>query len=180
MDEISKKIRLLRKERELTLKDMSELTELSVGFLSQVERGTSSLAITSLKKIADALNVEMSVFFVKEVAVNYAKPIEMQKNFEITGSEAVYTNLSGAFVDRNLEAIKVIVPPLQADKISYSHTGEEFYYVLEGEIIFRINEEEFAIKKGESIHFPSSNEHMWRNPLQQETILLSVLTPTVF
>lgn len=62
MDDISKKIRGLRIQKGLTLKELSEKTDLSVSFLSQVERGASSLAITSLKKIADALGVKMTYF----------------------------------------------------------------------------------------------------------------------
>lgn len=51
MIEIHKKIRELRLQKGLTLKQLSEKTNLTIGFLSQVERGTSSLAITSLKKL---------------------------------------------------------------------------------------------------------------------------------
>ena len=62
MNEIAERIRNLRKEKSLTLKDLSEKTDLSVSFLSQVENGASSLAITSLKKIADALGVSMKIY----------------------------------------------------------------------------------------------------------------------
>lgn len=51
MEEIFQKIKQLRFEQGMTLKELSEKTELSVSFLSQIERGTSSLAITSLKKL---------------------------------------------------------------------------------------------------------------------------------
>ena len=56
MEEIAKRFKKLRNQQNLTLKEISDKTGLSISFLSQVERGTSSLAITSLKKIADALN----------------------------------------------------------------------------------------------------------------------------
>ena len=63
MDLISERIRQLRTQNKLTLKDLSQKTGLSVSFLSQVENGSSSLAITSLKKIADSLNVSIKIFF---------------------------------------------------------------------------------------------------------------------
>ncbi len=62
INEIAEKIRNLRKEKNLTLKDLGEKTGLSISFLSQVENNSSSLAITSLKKIADALNVPITYF----------------------------------------------------------------------------------------------------------------------
>lgn len=67
IEDIFMKIDQLRKE-EATLKEFSTATGLSVSFLSQVERGTTSLAITSLKKIADALVVPM-VYFLKMIAI---------------------------------------------------------------------------------------------------------------
>ncbi|MEK3977544.1 XRE family transcriptional regulator [Psychrobacillus sp. FSL K6-2836] len=180
MDRIAKKIREFRKMKDMTLKEMSEQTDLSVGFLSQVERGSSSLAITSLKKIADALNVEMADFFQKEIEVKYTHKLEEQKPFQITGSDSTYTKLSGHFIERELEALTVVIPPLQVDQFTFSHPGEEFYYVLKGAVIFVIDNEEHYLKEGESIHFPSTTEHMWKNPLEQETVLLSVLTPIIF
>lgn len=62
MENIYERIRSLRVSMNMTLKDLSEKTGLSVSFLSQVERGNSSLAITSLQKIADVFKVSMSSF----------------------------------------------------------------------------------------------------------------------
>lgn len=71
MDDIYKKIKQLRYEQGMTLKELSEKTELSVSFLSQIERGTSSLAITSLKRIADAFGVKMIHFFEEDDDFHY-------------------------------------------------------------------------------------------------------------
>jgi transcriptional regulator with XRE-family HTH domain len=180
MESVAKKIREFRKMKGMTLKELSDITDLSVGFLSQVERGASSLAITSLKKIADALNVEMADFFQKEIQTKYTKKLEEQTAFQTTGSDSIFTLLSGHFIDRKMEAFKVSVKPLQVDTFTFSHPGEEFHYVLKGAIIFVVNNEEYYLKEGESIHFPSEIKHMWKNPLNQETILLSVLTPVIF
>src|SRR5690625_3068126 len=109
MEDIHRKIRMLRQKRGYTLKDMSEMTELSIGFLSQVERGSSSLAITSLKSIADALEVEMTYFFQKEAAANYIVRKEEQRPFQLDGSGHIYTKLSGNFPGKVLEAIKVSI-----------------------------------------------------------------------
>lgn len=180
MESVSRKIREFRKAKGMTLKELSEITDLSVGFLSQVERGSSSLAITSLKKIADALQVEMADFFQKDIKIKYANKLEDQKPFQTTGSDSIFTTLSGHFAERKMEAFKVTVNPLQVDTFTFSHPGEEFHYVLGGAIIFVVGNEEYYLKEGESIHFPSEIKHMWKNPLNQETVILSVLTPVIF
>lgn len=62
MEEVFKKIKELRIKNNLTLAEFSEKTGLSVSFLSQIERGTTNLALTSLRKIADAFNLKMTYF----------------------------------------------------------------------------------------------------------------------
>ena len=57
MESVSNKIRKIRRENNITLKELSERTDLSVSFLSQFERGVSSITLVSLKKIAEALNL---------------------------------------------------------------------------------------------------------------------------
>ncbi|MBB2480718.1 helix-turn-helix transcriptional regulator [Bacillus sp. APMAM] len=180
MVEIHTKIRELRQQQGLTLKELSENTNLSVGFLSQVERGTSSLAITSLKKIADSLGVEMSYFFQQESSSNYTVTLENQKSFEVEGNATKYVKLSGSFPGRNLESMLVTLRPFQKDTQLYSHPGEEFHYVVKGQLIIRVDNQEYILNPGESIHFPSEKEHQWENPLNEETVLLSVLTPVLF
>lgn len=180
MDEIFKKIKKLRFESGLTLKELSEKTELSVSFLSQIERGTSSLAITSLKKIADAFGVQMIHFFEESDNLNYAIKKQNQKPFKVESSDSTYVRLSSIFADRKLEPFLVTVKPYQKEAEPVSHPGEEFYYVIEGAVLFEVDGEEYYLKQGEAIHFPSHLPHIWENPLNQETKLLSVITPAIF
>lgn len=170
----------MRNQQNMTLKDLSEKTGLSVSFLSQVERGASSLAITSLKKISDALNVPISSFFTGYQNKNFIVKIEEQKPFRIEGSVAQYTRLSGEFAGRNLEPMLVILDAGEKQKSKFGHPGEEFYYVMEGAVIFNIDGQEYLVKKGESIHYPSELPHYWINPLEQKAKLLCVLTPVIF
>ena len=100
MDEIHQKIKNLRIEQSLTLKDLSEKTNLSVSFLSQIERGSSSLAITSLKKIADAFEVPITFFFDTEVNHNYMLPAKERKPFKLEGAPTTYSRFLVAHVEQ--------------------------------------------------------------------------------
>lgn len=181
MDEIYKKIKELRLLRGYTLKELSEKTDLSISFLSQVERGTTSLAITSLKKIADALNVKITEFFEEEkTQEDYLVKADQQKPFKLTGSDFLYSRLNGEFTGRMLEPLLVNIPPNQKQTQKYGHPGEEFYFVLKGNVIFYIDGKEYVVREGDSIHFPSTCPHSLENPFNEETILLSVLTPVIF
>lgn len=180
MEEIFYKIKQLRSDQGMTLKTLSEKTDLSVSFLSQIENGTSSLAITSLKKIADAFGVKMVHFFEETESSNFAVKKNDQKPFKIANSEYTYIRLSNNFKDRKMEPFLVTLQPKQKEYESGSHAGEEFYYVQSGAVLITVDQTEYYLQKGEAIHFPSSLPHMWKNPLERETVILSVITPVIF
>ena len=179
--DISKRIKRLRLENGMTLKDVSEKTDLSVSFLSQIERGTTSLTITSLKKIADVFKVSMASFFEDDTSNHsYHLKAEDRKPFSIEGSAAEYCRLNGDFSNRLLEPLLVTLRPREKQNCTFSHPGEEFYYVLSGTVLFYVGEREYLVKEGDTIHFPSKVRHYWENPLPVDSILLCVLTPTIF
>lgn len=180
MEEIYERIRSIRTQQNFTLKELSEKTGLSISFLSQVERGTSSLAITSLKKIADALNTPITDFFEKPMNENFVVKVEEQKPFKMEGSITEYTRLGGEFNGRALEPLLVKLEPGESQRNVFNHPGEEFFYILEGAVIFNIDGKEYLVKAGDSIHYPSNLPHYWVNPLQQEVRVLCVLTPVIF
>jgi transcriptional regulator with XRE-family HTH domain len=178
--EISKKIRDLRKEHNFTLKDLSERTGLSVSFISQIENGSSSLAITSLKKIADALNVNISYFFKAPETRNFLVKAAEEKTFKIEGSNSEFIRISGDFPSRTMESMLVIIPPEQTHGSRFNHPGEEFVYVLEGGLIVTLDNTEYFVGAGYSIQYPSTILHSWKNPLKQNTKLICVITPLIF
>ena len=180
IEEISKKIRSLRKEKNMTLKELSEKTGLSISFLSQVENNTSSLAITSLKKIADALEKDISYFFESPETKSYHVKYEDQEPFTIETSKAEFIKLSGNFSNKNMEAMIVTIPPQKQHGDFFSHPGEEFIYVLDGTLEIVLDGITYNVKQGDSIHYPSTVEHVWRNPLKNTLRFLVVVTPCIF
>ena len=63
---------------------------------------------------------------------------------------------------------------------SYTHVGEEFLFVLKGELQIFLRGEEYRIKSGDSFYFESAVPHKWMNPGRTETCLLWVNTPPTF
>ncbi|MEX0416739.1 helix-turn-helix domain-containing protein [Bacillus sp. C30] len=180
MEDICLRIKELRTKRGLTLKDLSSKTELSVSFLSQIERGTTSLAINSLKKIAEAFEVNITYFFETSKKEKYVVRKSDHKPFEIKGLESKYTRLNGEFPSRSLAPFIIKVSPNQKKTKSFNYQGEEFYYVLKGAVVFMVGEDEFLLREGDSIHFPSSLPHYGENLLDQEAVLLCCITPVFF
>ncbi|HOO27980.1 MAG TPA: helix-turn-helix transcriptional regulator, partial [Lachnospiraceae bacterium] len=102
---VTSKLKKIRKQKKLTLKDMSELTGFSISFLSQMERGISPVTLTSLKKITKALGISMKEIFHEEEASEDSVDIYTRKNPDVRleGMQRNYkkmTVLSGHFSQR--------------------------------------------------------------------------------
>ncbi|EHQ90818.1 helix-turn-helix domain-containing protein [Desulfosporosinus youngiae] len=180
MDNIYERIRSLRVSMNMTLKELSEKTGLSVSFLSQVERGNSSLAITSLQKIADVFKVSMSSFFESTESNSFFTPVEARKPFQIERSDSVFTRLGGNFPGKVLEPIHIVLAPLQGQEVIFNHPGEEFYYILRGRVLMMVGDKEYEMNEGDTIHFPSTLNHTWHNPTDEAVHMIAVLTPIIF
>jgi len=180
-EEIYLKIKNFRKQKKMTLKNMSEETGFSISFLSQMERGVSPITMTSLKKIASALGIQIKDLFtetvMKEEFVRRDSDIELQglqRNFKH------FSVLSGRFDNRKNDVFHLVMEPQFIDFEATSHDGEELYYVLKGCAIFIIEGVEHSISTGETIHFPSYKTHQVQNREDSVLEMLCVITPPLF
>lgn len=174
MDDIGKLIKMLRLKKEMTLKDVAEKTGLSIGFLSQVERGKSSITLQSISKISDALEVSRSYFFKDEVEPTKIKQNHHQKNFKFHNSNFVYQTLSGDLEHPTFEPMLVVLLPTNSHVSASTHSGQEFVYVLEGTLTVIIEDEETDLEAGSSFHIDSATPHTWYNNTSEPVRLLYV------
>ena len=180
---VGKAIRALRNEKGLSLRDLSRLAGLSTSFLSMVERGRSSLALTSLNNVAKALDTDLADLFVSERKVRVSHPLphvsraEEEGQLSITSSERVYRVLSPRAPGLLFEPLLVTMRPNSDLEEPYSHEGEEFAYVIEGGLAFTVDGEEYRLGPGDSIHLLSSVPHAIRNDSDEPAKVLWVLTP---
>jgi len=179
IEEISKKIKAIRIQKKVTLKKLSEKTELSISFLSQVERGVSSLTVTSLKKIAEALDVSLQEIVSYEDESMYVHKKDNYRYLQLNNNSSSHQILSGKFPGKKLEGmIYTVEPECSAD--AFAHEGEEFHYIIEGNANFYIDGIKYSLDSGETIHFPSTLKHKIENDGKTEVKILSILTPPVF
>jgi transcriptional regulator with XRE-family HTH domain len=182
--EIGPTIRSLRLERGLSLRDLGRATGFSISFLSLVERGRSSISLTSLHTVAVALGVTMNTFFPQQQELPEAAHVNRRRGdtrLPIRGAHA-YRLLAASGFDRALEPLLVtIAPGEEADpRDDYAHEGEEFAYVLSGELVFAVDGVEHTLEAGDSIHYRSTVPHMVRNDRPRPAEVLWVLTPRLF
>lgn len=174
--EIPELICARRMQLRLTLTDLSKRTGLSVPFLSQVEKGSKGLSLTSLRSIADGLGVSMNYFLDTHDQDERVRSIDDLHFFSIDGSKIRYARLGSTAKERELEPLYVVIPP-KIDNIELSkHPGEEFFYVLRGMLTVLVGKKTYHLGPGNSIHYKSGLRHGWRNDSNEEVHLLSVTT----
>lgn len=179
MESIPISIKTLRLERKLTLKEMSERTDLSVSFLSQVERGESSPAITSLNKIANALEVDITYFFNPPKTEDYKIAFKDSEPLKVQHSDQTMYRMSSDFENRALENYLIEIPAGASNETT-RHVGEEMYYIIEGELTVYVNNRRYDLDVNDVLHFPSSIPHHYINNSDSLTKILCVVTPTLF
>ncbi len=180
MERLGERIQELRRQRELTLRALSRQSGFSVSFLSQVERGLSSLSISSLRTIAGALGVDLSYFFPPPVHTNYVTRTTDRKPFRLEGSPIAYVSLGGSFPARTLEPLLVTIPPRYRASEPFAHPGEEFAYVLRGALTLWIDGKRHTLRPGDGIHFSARGRHTFENRGRLPVLAVWVTTPKLF
>lgn len=175
-------IKQRRKEKNMTLKDVSEKTGLSIGYLSQMERGLTTIAYHTIVKISDALDTDLSDF-INEPAHSGKKIVRgyNKKVSSIDNNRYLFYILSEraddcAFLPRLIE----ILPEKKEELIeSDSHDGEEFIYVLEGVLTLTFGTQEHDLYPGDSAHFLSIEEHSWLNKTSKIVKFIVINSPNM-
>ena len=167
---VGQRIRDLRRSRKLSLEVVAGSTDLSIGFLSQIERGLSSPSLRVLATIADVLGVGIAgLFGAKETAGPGSDAIvtrEQQRaelNLWRTGISKQLLSPSGSDGRLNLFLVHMEPGGSTGDEL-YTHDGEEAGLVIEGEMNLTVDAESWTLKQGDSFRFASRRPHRFSNP----------------
>jgi DNA-binding transcriptional MerR regulator/mannose-6-phosphate isomerase-like protein (cupin superfamily) len=174
---IGSHLRRLRAKRRLSLARVAQTVGISVGFLSALERSQMSGSVGTLRKLARFYKTNILDFFDATGASSRQVRPEQRKVLE--AGPGVQMELL-AWGNTVMEPHLFRVAPKAGSGDSYTHEGEEFLYVLRGELAITLEKEEYRLKAGDSFYFESATRHHWKNPGQAETWVLWVNTPPTF
>lgn len=178
---IAEKIRKARKSRGLTLSQVGELTGLSKGLLSKIENNRVSPPIATLSKIARGLRVSISTFFEDDgTEQKGCAVIRRNGRKEIPGRWSnlgfTYLSLTSFRAPHVIEPFIVKFPPInKKPRVLFDHPGEEFVFVLKGEMEFVHGKEKIRLSPGDAVHFDPSIPHRGQNAGKDECECLSIV-----
>ena len=178
------KIRTLRKKLGMTQKELAEQVGLTPSFISQLEKNLISPSLDSLLKLSEKLNTQ-PIYFLTDgesgpLQKMVIKPSERQDIHlpELKSTDLKLQLLVSDVLNRRMEPYLLIVKEgAVIDGHFYSHKGDEFAYVMEGELEVEIQDEKQLLKQGDSLYIGSTFPSKWVNIGKGEAILLWVLSP---
>jgi transcriptional regulator with XRE-family HTH domain len=173
----------------MKLTELAKQTGATAGLLSQIERGTTTPSIATLKKIADALQVPVGYFFeevgepkAEAVAQGRRSPVVHEHQRKILSpNRGVTFYLLNPDMSGPIEFIyNIFEPGASTGEDLYTHPGVECGLVLEGELEVQVGDQIHVLGRGDSITFSSEVPHRKRNVGKGQAISIWANSPPWF
>lgn len=172
---VGAQIRHFRRARGWSLREMAQQTGLSVGLLSQIERGLSSASMRTLALAGDALGVGVADFFADTAAkdLRIVTRVSERGLVQFGTEEALKELLTVHGEARGLELYLIrLGPEGSSGKAPYSHRGIESGYVISGGFELQVDGHTYLMGEGDSCSFASTRQHRFKNAGQREALVL--------
>ncbi len=204
MKPVLNKMREERLKRKMTLEQLAQKTELSKGFLSQIERGLAQPSVSSLKKIAYQLGISVVKLYAdgenngglweynapkdskKEETNDYINDVRVvrstrRKGLTLPGSNVLYELLTPD-LKRRLEVMYMRISEGEGsgEEPIVDPSGEKFGLVLKGMLEVGVGGDVHQLEPGDSIYFPAHFPHSWKGIAGDTIEVIWVLTPPCF
>ena len=178
--DIGGKIKGLRLMHGLTMEDLADRTELSKGFISQLERNLTSPSIATLVDILACLGTDLRLFFSDSASTPVV--FDSEDAFVKEDPESGH-NVSWLVPNaqmNTMEPILLALAPGGAFGPHEPHAGEEFGYVLTGAVTLLLGRQKLRVKRGSTFYFKSNLNHEIQNAGKAEAKILWVVSPPSF
>ena len=184
---IGEKILSLRKSEDLSTADLSKKCGVSEVVLSQIESDTISPTVAALLKIAKVFNKELNYFFqdgeenisVEVVRKNERKSIQRKRSSGNMALSYSYQSLSYKKAHKHMQPLFVEFDIDIDEEIDLqTHEGEEFLFLLEGELEMRIDKGVITLKEGDCVYFDATKPHAFigKGPKKPKAVV-TIYTP---
>jgi DNA-binding transcriptional MerR regulator/mannose-6-phosphate isomerase-like protein (cupin superfamily) len=173
-------VRDLRRRSGLTLRQVSDRTGLSPSYISSVERSLASPSIASLQKFAGAFDTNVPALMSGSDEAPES-PLVRVGDRRVLHSDKGVTIEDMSTAGSNLEPLIFTVQPGAGSDGPLSHEGEEFLYVMTGELVLRLDgTDDFTLAPGDSMAYASPRPHQFSNVGREPVVVLWINTPRTF
>lgn len=165
---VGKKIKNIRESKNIQIEELAERSGLSAVQITSIEESENLPSLAPLIKIARVLGVRLGTFLDDNDELGPVISRKNTKKESISFSSGAvnarthmeYFSLAGHKSGRHMEPFVIdIQPDAKKEFVLSAHEGEEFIYVLEGEIEINYGKETYILEQGDSIFYDSIVEH---------------------
>ena len=167
MDEVDvgQRLRELREQRNVSMRSLAKMSGLSANGLSMIERNLTSPSVSTLTKLAKALEVPVAAFFREQNEKRKVVFCKKEERNEIHFLHGKWEGMGGDQFEGQLEVYILHVEPDGSNgNHDLMHSGNEFVFCLEGQLEYEIEEQHYNLEPGDSLYFLSRMQHRWHNP----------------
>ncbi len=169
------KLRTLRKERDLTQRELASQAGISANAVSLIERNEISPSVATLQRLATALNVKMSYFFDEDGQTDVMHIRASERPF-IESKGVTIESIGQRLRGQELEPFFIsLAPNSESGRRHVIHSGHEFVYCVRGKVEYEIDGEVYLLNEGDFLLFEAQLPHHWRNPTNEKAKLLLIL-----
>ncbi len=161
LDHLGRDIRKLRSQQQRTLEEIANECGFTKSLLSKIETGKVIPPVATLVKIANALGTSMSALIEShngDGAIYTPEDVVLKNIVKTEKGYHIYP-FATHYKEKKMQPFLFVVRKGEVKKHSVSHEGEEFIYVIEGEIKFKVGGIKYTLKKGDGLYFNAINEH---------------------
>lgn len=167
------RLRSLRTQQSWTLGDLAQRTGLSEAYLSRIESGDRQPSLAALFTLTCTYHISMAALF-EEEPLNHSVVVRQVDATVYQGNGLLYRLLSNQGDGANLRPIHITIPANRQNEHLYHHEGEEWLYVLLGQLRLTLGDEVFTLSPGEAAHFDARMAHRLDALNQQDAEILVV------
>ena len=175
-ESLGARLRARRKAIGKTMQQVADEASLTIGFISQIERGISTPSLASLYNVAKALDASVDMFVSQAPARSHSVVTHagQRPTFKVDGTSRYYEFLERGFADAKLNAC------LSHASEMMSHEGEDFVYLVAGIMLYEVDGVAYELRGGDTLHFDSRKPHRGTNIGTETAIELWVGTMRLF
>lgn len=163
--DVGQRLRALREERGVSMRSLARRSGLSANALSMIERNLTSPSVSTLNKLAAAMEVPITAFFRQEPDRSNVVFRKASERTRVPFLRGIWEGLGGEYFTGRVEAFLLTLENGGSSGPSgMLHTGHEFVFCLRGTLDYDIEGQHYLLEAGDSLIFAAQLNHRWRNP----------------
>ena len=163
--DVGQRLRALREERGVSMRSLARRSGLSANALSMIERNLTSPSVSTLNKLAAAMEVPITAFFRQEPDRSNSVFRTASERTRVPFMRGIWEGLGGEYFTGRVEAFLLTLENGgSSGPNGMLHTGHEFVFCLRGTLDYDIEGQHYLLEAGDSLIFAAQLNHRWRNP----------------